>query len=142
MGNYDDIINLPHHTSQKRQRMSLYDRAAQFSPFAALTGHSDAIDETARLTDRKLELDEKTKVILNEKLQIINENIKSKPTVNITYFIPDKLKAGGAYVRKSGSVKKLDSVARLITMDDRTVIPLDDVYDISGEIFLMYGLAE
>ncbi len=140
--NYDDIISLPHHVSTKRAKMSLYDRAAQFSPFAALTGHEDAIEETARLTDNKAELDEKTKAILNKKLQIINENIKMKMAVTITYFLPDEFKDGGRYVMTKGFVKKIDYVTKVIIMDDRTVIPIYDVSQISCEIFKEYGIEE
>lgn len=95
---YDDMLHLPHPTSQKHPRMPISDRAAQFSPFAALTGHEAAVKETARLTDQKIELDESKKAILDAKLQMIVEQIKSQPIVTITYFVPDEKKAGGAYL--------------------------------------------
>ena len=105
---YSDIINLPHYRSKKRQPMSIHDRAAQFSPFAALTGHDEAIKETARLTDKKIELDETTKIQLNEKFNYIMENIYNQPEITVTYFIPDSLKRGGMYVDFTGKVKKYE----------------------------------
>ena len=93
--NYEDIINLPHHTSTKHPRMTKSARAAQFSPFAALTGYDDAIKETGRLTDKKIELTEEEKLILNDKLLTINNNLKNNPKVIITYFEHDKTKEGG-----------------------------------------------
>ncbi|MBR2431755.1 MAG: hypothetical protein IKB23_02460, partial [Clostridia bacterium] len=103
---YDDIINMPHHISHTRPRMSNYDWADQFSPFAALTGYDAAVKETERLTDQKLELTDDEKIALNEKLQIIIENIDNIPNVTLTYFEPDKRKAGGKYITKSGKVKE------------------------------------
>ena len=103
MSKYEDIINLPHPVSKKHPRMSLYDRAAQFSPFAALTGHNAAIIETARLTEKKIRQSEDAISILNEKLHIITENLGAE--VTITYFLPDDRKEGGAYVRHTGAVK-------------------------------------
>ena len=103
---YDDIINLPHHVSKKHPQMSLHDRAAQFSPFAALTGHKAAINETARLTDEKQILSEDVIAKLNEQLNLIKENIGTNPIVTITYFVPDDRKSGGAYISNTGVVKK------------------------------------
>lgn len=97
---YNDIINLPHHVSSDRRQMSMIDRAAQFSPFAALTGHSEAIDEVARFTENAPYLDENTKDILNEKLQLIADSLINEPIVSITYFKPDSKKSGGAYIIK------------------------------------------
>lgn len=137
---YDDIINLPHPTSKKHPRMSLHDRAAQFSPFAALTGHEEAIEETARLTDVQLELDEDTKVLLNEKLQIIRENLqkaKDDPGIlvwaTITYFLPDERKSGGEYVTVSGSVKKIDEYANVVVMENGIYIPVERISGITRE---------
>lgn len=140
---YEDIINLPHHTSEKRSRMPLRDRAAQFSPFAALTGHSAALQETARLTDAKAELDESEKIIINEKLRFII-NSAEKPLTAVTYFVPDGRKSGGTYLRHVGCLKKVDSFRREITMTDGTVIPIDNISDIEilakntadGELYL------
>lgn len=131
--NYDDIINLPNPTSKKHPRMSLYDRAAQFSPFAALTGHDAAIQETARLTDEKMELDDDTLNRLNEQLNIIRNHIGTNESVSITYFVPDDRKSGGAYVTHSGTVKKIDEYERVVVMSDKTRIPIEQISEI-GEV--------
>lgn len=135
MNPYDDIINLPHHTSPTRQRMSLYDRAAQFSPFAALTGYDAAITETARLTDKKIELDEYEKADLSERLCMIQDLKDERPEVSITYFIPDKKKSGGEYITVTGRVKKIDEHGRTVVMQDATKIPIDDILEIHCELF-------
>lgn len=119
---YDDIINLPHHQSATRPHMSNYDRAAQFSPFAALTGHEAAIKETARQTDEKLMLSDEAIAELNEKLNLIAEAIGTQQRVRITYFVPDNKKAGGAYITCSGCVKKFDEYEHTVIMEDKTVI--------------------
>ena len=106
--NYNDIINLPHHVSATRPQMSMMDRAAQFSPFAALTGYDAAIKETGRLTDEKIELGEEELSILNMKFQLLMDSLDEEPEVHITYFKPDDRKAGGAYLTASGTVKKID----------------------------------
>ena len=134
-GPYDDIINLPHHVSDKRPQMSMQDRAAQFSPFAALTGYDSAIRETARLTDTKLELTEETMAVLNMKLQIAADSIAEQPELSFTYFKPDEKKAGGAYVTVSGAVKKVDDYERLVILQSGERIPIDNLLDIDGEIF-------
>lgn len=133
MDKYEDIINLPHPVSKKHPRMSLYDRAAQFSPFAALTGHNAAIIETARLTEKKIQQSEDAISILNEKLHIITENPGAE--VTITYFLPDDRKEGGAYVRYTGAVKKIDRYVNSVVMTDGTVIPVEDISEIEGEMF-------
>lgn len=135
MPDYDDIINLPHHVSTKRPQMSMLDRAAQFSPFAALTGYDAAIKETGRLTDEKIEMDEESLNMLNMKFQLLVDALDENQEVSFTYFNPDETKAGGAYVTAMGSVKKVDDYERLITMNDGTKIPMDDVYSIESEIF-------
>lgn len=127
---YDDIIALPHPTSKTHPRMSNEDRAAQFSPFAALTGHEAAIKETARLTDRKIDLDEYEKERLDEKLQVIAENLNSDMEVTITYFVPDEKKDGGAYRTVTGCVRKIDSYENKLVMRDKTVIPVDQIFGI------------
>lgn len=132
---YKDIINLPHHRSKKRTHMSAHDRAAQFSPFAALTGHDDAIKETARLTDKKIELDETTKTMLNEKFNFIIEHIYDQPEITVTYFIPDVLKDGGMYVDFIGKVKKYDYLNRILCFLDNTEIKVDDILEIDSKIF-------
>ena len=115
--------------------MSLYDRAAQFSPFAALTGHEAAIKETARQTDEKLMLSDEVIAELNEKLNLIAETIGTQQRVRITYFVPDKKKAGGAYITCSGCVKKFDEYEHTVIMEDKTVIPIEQISDIDGEMF-------
>jgi len=135
MPDYDDIINLPHHVSTKRPQMSMLDRAAQFSPFAALTGYDAAIKETGRLTDEKIEMDEESLNMLNMKFQLLVEALDDEHEVSFTYFKPDETKAGGAYVTATGIVKKIDYYGRFITMKDGTKIPMDDVSSIESEIF-------
>ena len=140
MTKYDDIIHLPHHRSKKHAPMPLKDRAAQFSPFAALTGHDAAIKETARLTDRKIELDEYEIAILDEKLQMIkmqldikNDNltqIKIVPEITVTYFQPDIRKEGGEYVTATGNVKKVDEYSKCLIMNDGTRILIEDIIEI------------
>lgn len=134
-GPYDDIINLPHHVSDKRPQMSMQDRAAQFSPFAALTGYDSAIRETARLTDAKFELTEETMAVLNMKLQMAADSIAEQPELSFTYFKPDEKKAGGAYVTVSGTVKRVDDYERLVILQSGERIPMDNLLDIDGEIF-------
>jgi len=134
-GQYDDIIQLPHHVSLARPQMSMQDRAAQFSPFAALTGYDAAVKETARLTDKKIVLDEEALTFLNRKYQILVDRLDERSEVIITYFKPDTRKSGGAYVEIAGAVKKVDDFERIIVMMDGTKLPMDNVLDIEGEIF-------
>ncbi len=129
-GPYDDIIDLPHPTSERHPRMPMANRAAQFSPFAALTGYDSAVKETARLTDAKVELTEEEKSILDAKLQMLAEQIASQPTTEFTYFKPDGKKEGGAYLTVSGTVKKIDSHAGDIILTDGQRIPIEDILDI------------
>ena len=131
-GKYDDIIDLPHPTSQNHPRMSLYDRAAQFSPFAALTGHSAAIAETGRLTDRRVELDEYEMARVDAELQRLQELLPGGPTASITYFVPDERKNGGSYQTVTGEVKRIDAVTGVIQMTDRREIPIEDVFSIKN----------
>lgn len=130
---YEDIINLPHHVSKKRPQMPMADRAAQFSPFAALTGHDAAIKETARLTEDRIDLDEGELEILNMRFQLLFDNLDSSPEVTFTWFKPDIRKAGGSYETTHGTVKKIDHQNRLITMHDQTTIPMDDVVRVEFE---------
>lgn len=129
-GNYDDILNLPHYVSPTRTPMPMEDRAAQFSPFAALTGYDDAVRETARLTGRRIELDEYEKAAVNEKLLYLSCRIREMPRACITYFVPDEKKSGGRYVTKSGRVKKLDEYSGLILMEDQTQISIKEILEI------------
>lgn len=130
-GKYDEIMGLPHHVSKTRPQMPMSDRAAQFAPFAALTGYDSAIKETGRLTNERIELDEDALTALNVKYQFLMDALDEEPEIKITYFKPDKRKAGGEYVSAIGAVKKVDDFERLITMQDGTRIPMDDVYDMS-----------
>lgn len=132
---YEDIINMPHHVSSTRPQMSMMDRAAQFSPFAALTGYDGAIKETARLTDEKAELGDEAISFLNMKLQMLVEAFENRPEVCITYFKPDERKAGGAYISVSDVIKKIDEFERILILADGTKIKMDDIADIKGEIF-------
>ena len=134
MGKYDDIINLPNPTPTCKPRMSALDRAAQFAPFAALTGYEAVVAEAARLTDDRLELSEDMKIILNDKMQMIVDNLDKEPFVTIKYFVPDKRKAGGAYVEASGIVKEIDEYERCIIMTDGIKIPIEQVRAIDGEM--------
>ena len=127
MGAYDDIINLPHPTSARHPRMPMADRAAQFSPFAALTGHGAAIRETARLTDRKIELTEDEKAVLDEKLGLLNA---AGGEAVFTWFLPDERKDGGTYATAAGRVKKLDLLERRVILTDGSVIPAEDLLEI------------
>ena len=134
-GKYDDIINLPHPTSAKHPRMPISDRAAVFSPFAALTGHGDAIRETARLTDRRMELDEDTKAMLDLKQKILADKIDERPEVSVVWFRPDEKKDGGKYVTTTGQLKKVDDIERTLRLADGTAIPLDDVLELRSDCF-------
>ena len=127
MSRYDDIINLPHHVSPTRQRMSMHDRAAQFAPFAALTGYEAAVGETARLTAERRELDAQEAEELNRRLAELIARLPERPEVTIEYFVPDERKAGGAYVTVTGRVRHISIAERVLVMEDETVIPMEDV---------------
>ena len=131
MGEYDDIINLPHHVSRKHPQMSIHDRAAQFAPFAALTGHGEAIAETARLTDRKIELDDYEKMKLDEKLLILQEHIMEMPEISVTYFCPDEKKEGGKYVTITKALRKINDMERTLLMEDGMQIRIEDILEVS-----------
>lgn len=135
MGEYDDIINLPHPVSKKHPQMSMLNRAAQFAPFAALTGHGAAIEETARLTDNQIELDENSRVELDRKMEILLNQIYRHPIVTLTYFLPDARKSGGAYYSITASVKKWDEFEQTLIMSDGTALNVSSILDINGEIF-------
>lgn len=134
MNNYEDIINLPHHVSKKHPQMSIWSRSAQFAPFAALTGYDEAVKETARLTDKRLEIDEGLKNILNDKLQYILENKSLQPEITFTYFVYDNKKSGGKYIEKTGVVKKIDLNEKYIILKDKTKISIDEIINITGDI--------
>lgn len=126
---YEDIIHLPHHVSRKHPQMSMQERAAQFSPFAALTGYGDTLRETARLTDEWNELDENEREELNRRLL---QAVKEKLKVNITYYIPDEKKQGGAYVTVTGVVKKIDEYAGTIKMLAGEIIPIENIHGVEN----------
>ncbi len=133
---YSDIIDLPHHVSEKHPHMSLYDRAAQFAPFAALTGYDAQIEEAARITDSRAVLDEAQKDAIGQKLGILSDMLSasgkdSLPSVVITYFVSDARKSGGEYRRAEGRIKKIDSLRRLLVMEDGTQIPVADIHEIN-----------
>ncbi len=135
MRNYDSIINLPHHVSKKHPQMSNHDRAAQFAPFAALTGYDDAIVETARITSDEIELYGAELDEINAKFAQLLELISEQPEVEITYFVPDKKKSGGKYLNYKGKVKRIDTVNRQMFFVDKTMIELDKIIGIQSEIF-------
>jgi len=135
MGKYDDMLHLPHHVSPTRLPMSMKDRAAQFSPFAALTGYDDTILETARRTEERITLDENALNILDLKYQIISEHLQERPEVVFTYFVPDEKKDGGAYVEVTGTVKRVDALERVIFLNSGTKIPMDEICDMQSEVF-------
>lgn len=132
---YADIIDLPHHELTTRQRMPVINRAASFSPFAALTGYDEHIREAGRLTDERTDLDEDTKQKLNERLRIALDMVDVQPQIKITYFLPDERKSGGSYVEYTGVLMRVDEYEKKIILADKTQIPIDDIYEIDGEIF-------
>lgn len=138
MNKYDDIINLPHYESKTRKRMSLKARSAQFAPFAALTGYDDKVKESARRTDKRIELSDEEYNIINTKLQIIKEYIKEQPEINFVIFVKDKLKDGGKYEEVNGKVRVIDEVNEEIILVDKRKILLKNIYDINGEIIKIF----
>lgn len=141
---YDDMLDMPHHTSKKRSRMSELSRAAQFAPFAALTGYDAQVKEAARITDQEKNLAEGVITELDRSLQFLQEHLKERPTVEITYFVPDERKDGGSYKTDTGVIKKIDPYSRVIIfyaengISNGESIPIDRIVDIDGEIFLEY----
>jgi len=125
MSSYDDIRNVEYPVKTNRPRMSMHDRAAQFSPFAALTGYDALIDETARLTDSRIELDESQKAELDR--AICSLKVHPATSIELTYFLADNRKCGGAYLSVSGRIRKIDEITRSIIMEDRTIVPIEDV---------------
>ncbi len=132
---YEDIVDLPHHVSPTRPQMSRADRAAQFSSFAALTGHDAAVRETARRTASRIETAEDKRYELDLKQQLLAQVLPSAPEVTITYFVPDTRKVGGAYVTACGKLKRIDSRKRTLLLADGTEIPADDVLELESPIF-------
>lgn len=134
-GKYDDIINMPHHVSTRHQRMSQSDRAAQFSPFSALTGYEAALSESARVTDERIELDEQEQQRLDEKLNLLRGCTKERPAVCITHFVTDERKQGGAYVTEQVCVRRVDAYARTVCITGGGSIAFGDIIGIEGDIF-------
>ena len=132
---YDDIIDLPHHVSERHPQMSMYNRAAQFAPFAALTGHNAAITEAARLTEAEQELSESDAEVLNRKLAYL-QSLDEKPTISVTYFVPDDKKEGGSYHTATGIVKSVEPDKGVLQFEDGMGIPVIRIKDIDGECFL------
>ena len=132
-GPYDDIINLPHPTSAKLPRMPLSDRAAQFAPFAALSGHSAALAETARLTDQRMELDEDARAALDLKQQLLLERIKERPEITVTWFQPDAKKDGGRYIVSTGRLKRIHEADQVLVLADGLRIPIGDIVELESE---------
>ncbi len=130
MGAYDDILHLPHHRSEKHPPMSMRDRAAQFSSFRALAGYEDAIGETARLTDCRIERGEEEQQRLNAILHHLERRLPEKPAVTVTYFRPDERKDGGAYLQYTGFLRAIDRVNSRLIFTDKSELLLDDIYDI------------
>ena len=132
MNKYDDIINIPHF-EPRHERMSIMARAAQFSSFAALTGYSESVKETARLTKGKIELSEDMKNEIDMKLQLVEEHLKEKPEVSILYFVKDKKKSGGDYLEYKGVIRRIDQVNKKIIFIDKTIIDLNNIIDIRSD---------
>ena len=135
VGAYDDIIRLPRPVSMGHPRMALPDRAAQFAPFAALTGYEAAVSETARLTDERIELDDCAKAALSDRLRVIADGDAGQCPVSITYFRPDARKRGGDYATATGTVQKIDEYQRIVVMASRLKVPIDDIIAIDGAVF-------
>lgn len=138
-GSYDDIIDLPHHVSSTRPRMSAHDRAAQFSSFAALRGYEAAVSEAGRLTDARIELDMSQKELLSQRLLLILEQADEHPQVSLTYFVPDTKKSGGSYVTVTGSIKRFDEYEHILIMSDGQRIGISDIYSVESDIFNLPG---
>lgn len=135
MGKYDNIINKPHHVSKNRPQMTLLDRAAQFAPFAALTGYDDMVKETARTVDQRRDLSDEQMEVLNLRIKYITDHLKDEPIVTITYFVPDSKKTGGKYCTKEGIIKKVEEYNKIFVFTDGTIVPLPDVWSIESEVF-------
>ncbi len=135
---YDDIIEMEHHISKKHPQMSLYARSAQFAPFAALTGYEDAVKETGREVENRIDIGDELKNILDTKIHILTEKTDKRIETTFTYFLPDLTKNGGKYINITGIVKKIDNYNQRIILEDKTEIPINEIIDISGEIFNIY----
>ena len=134
MSNYTDIINLKRPVSN-HNHLSIESRASQFSPFAALTGYDSEVKETARITDKRIEIDDGLREMLNVKLNYLIDHIRENPNISITYFVKDSKKDGGKYLTKQGTIKRIDTVNEIIKFNDNMVIPMNDMINITGDIF-------
>ena len=132
---YRQIIDRPYSGSTSRPKMDRVDRAAQFSPFSALVGYDDIIDETNRFTEEQFDFGEEDKKLLDEKLRLVCEHEKDRPTITVTYFVPDKKKEGGAYRTETKTVKRVDTTRKIILFADKTELPLQLIADFGGEFF-------
>ena len=137
---YEDIVNLPPNISKRHPQPSMMDRAARFAPFAAITGYEEMVLEEARITEERIDLDEGTSSILNEKLNMIQEFIDEEPEVTITYFEPDKKKSGGAYVSVTGIVKRIDEYEHFVIMMDGKKISIEEIYGLESDLFYSLGV--
>lgn len=139
-GKYDDILHLPHHVSSTRKRMTMAERAAQFSPFAALAGYGDAVRETGRAVGQRVELSEDEKAVLNRKQQLILAALErgEQPEVTVTYFRPDRKKDGGKYVSRTGPIKKIKETESILVFADGSEIRFSDIVDLTGDLFFPY----
>ena len=139
---YEDIVNLPRHISKIHSQATMADRAARFSPFAAISGYEDMVKEAARVTEERIDITDATKELLNEKLNMIIEFLDEEPEVTITYFEPDKKKDGGAYISITGTVKRIDEYERIVLMSDDKKIRIEEIYAIESDLFYSLGLDE
>ena len=137
---YEDIVNLSRHISKVHPQATMADRAARFSPFAAISGYEDMVKEAARVTEERIDITDATKELLNEKLNMIIEFLDEEPEVTITYFEPDKKKDGGAYISITGTVKRIDEYERIVLMSDDKKIRIDEIYAIESDLFYSLGL--
>ena len=137
---YEDIVNLPRHISKVHPQATMADRAARFSPFAAISGYEDMVKEAARVTEERIDITDATKELLNEKLNMIIEFLDEELEVTITYFEPDKKKDGGAYISITGTVKRIDEYERIVLMSDDKKIRIDEIYAIESDLFYSLGL--
>jgi len=139
---YEDIINIPRHISKTHPQASMADRAARFSPFAAISGYEEMVKEAARVTQERIEITDATKELLNEKLNMIAEFLNEEHEITITYFEPDKKKSGGAYISTTGVVKRIDELKRIVVMKNNKKIKIDDVYALNSTLFYSLGVEE
>ena len=139
---YEDIVNLPRPISKKHPQPPLSERAARFAPFAAITGYEEMVLEEARVTEERIELDECALALLNEKLNILQNNLSQSPEITVTYFAPDKKKAGGAYVNISGTVRQIDVYSKLLILENDKKIRIEDIYKLDGDIFRSLGIED